>query len=87
MKYPKTFQRVPFDTSTRTRMNTILSAVTFPSKIREFGESRSIHMDFSFESLVPVSLKRFFFFQNVSVNAVMAQTFLPGVHDIEVLDL
>ena len=63
MKYPKTFQRVPFDTSTRTRMNTILSAVTFPSKIREFGESRSIHMDVSFESLVPVSLKRFFFFK------------------------
>ena len=68
-------------------MNTILSAVTFPSKIREFGESRSIHMDFSFVSLVPVSFKSFFFFQNVSVNAVMAQTFLPGVHEIEVLDL
>ena len=67
-------------------MNTILSAVTFPSKIREFGESRSIHMDFSFVSLVPVSLKSFFF-QNVSVNAVMAQTFLPGVHEIEVLEL
>ena len=36
-------------------------------------------MAFSFLLLVPVSLNNLYIFQNVSVNAVMAQTFLPGV--------
>ena len=36
-------------------------------------------MDFSFLSLVPVSLNNEYIFQNVSVNDGMAQTFLPGV--------
>ena len=37
-------------------------------------------MEFTFFSLVPVSLNNFkCIFQNVSLNAAMAQTFLPGV--------
>ena len=36
-------------------------------------------MNFSFLSLVPVSLNNEYIFQNVSVNDAMAQTFLPGV--------
>ena len=45
-------------------------------------------MDFSFLSLVPVSLNNEYIFQNVSVSALMAQTFLPGVsrREIEVFD-
>ena len=55
-----------------------------------------ICMDFTFFSLVLVSLNNFkCIFQNVSLNAAMAQTFLPGVRnwntgvsrrDIEVFD-
>ena len=60
-------------------------------------EKSIIDLDFSFFSLVPVFLKLFkFIFQHVSVNAVMAQTFLLGVknlntgvsrREIEVFDL
>ena len=40
-------------------------------------------MDFSFFSLVPVFFKLFkFIFQHVSVDAVMAQTFLLGVKNL-----
>ena len=45
---PKTFRRVPSNTSTRPRMNATLSLVTFPAKIREFGESRSFTWTFLF---------------------------------------
>ena len=58
-------QRVPSNMNTGTQRN-----IDFPTKKREFGKSRSsTKADFSFLSLVLV----------VSVNAVMAQTFLPGV--------
>ena len=55
-----------------------------------------IHIDFSFLSLVLVGLNNQYIFQNVSVNAVMAQTFVPGVtngntgvsrREIQVFDL
>ena len=53
-------------------------------------------MAFPFLSLVPFSLNDQYIFQNVSVNALMAQTFLPGMtnwntgmsrSEIEVFDL
>ena len=60
-------------------------------------EKSIIDLDFSFFSLVPAFFKLFkFIFQHVSVNAVMAQTFLLGVknlntgvsrREIEVFDL
>ena len=85
-KYPKTLRRVLFNMNTRTWMNTTLSR-----------EKSIIDLDFSFFSLVPVFFKLFkFIFQHVSVNAVMAQTFLLGVknlntgvsrREIEVFDL
>ena len=64
-RLPKMLQRVPSNMNTGTQRN-----IDFPTKKREFGKSRSsTKVDFSFLSLVLV----------VSVNAVMAQTFLPGV--------
>ena len=38
-------------------------------------------MDFSFLSLVPVSLNNKYIFQNETVNALMAQTFLSGMRN------
>ena len=38
-------------------------------------------MDFSFLSLVPVSLNNKYIFQNETVNALMAQTFLSGIRN------
>ena len=54
-----------------------MSPVTFPTKIRIFPKVRSLF------SRTGSSLFKYFkiFFQNESVEAVMAQTFPPGVRN------
>ena len=82
---PKTFQRVPSNTSTRPRMNAILSLVTFPAKIREFGESRSFTWTFLFCHWFQFLLAC----ENIRFSSLFAagdvsppQTFLPGVRNL-----
>ena len=59
-------RRVPSNTNTRTQKKRI-------------WRKSIIHIHFSFISVVLVCLNNKYMFQNVLVNVVMAQTFLPGV--------
>ena len=69
----KTFRRVPSNTNTGTQRKIDLK--------KRICRKLIIHIDFPFLSLVLVSLNNQYIFQNVSVNAVMAQTFPLGVRN------